>query len=184
MKNQSCIESERQIALRIKLLILDVDGVLTDGGIITGSTAEGMRLELKTFNSQDGLGLRLVKSCGIELAIVSGRVSLATKYRAKELGISECHQDSSGIKLPIVEQILRKKDYGWDSVCMIGDDLVDLSILQKSALPVAVANAVPEIKNACKWVTNSVGGSGAVREVCERLIKARGQWDEALEDYC
>ncbi|MEO2157739.1 MAG: HAD hydrolase family protein [bacterium] len=166
------------------MLILDVDGVLTNGGIVTGSTDEGVLLELKIFNSQDGLGLRLVRNCGIELAIVSGRESMATKYRAKELGISECHQDPSGIKLPIVEQILLQKDYGWNSVCMIGDDLVDLPILQKAALPVAVANAVPEIKDVCKLITDSPGGSGAVREVCEWLIKARDQWDKVLDDFC
>ena len=184
MKNQIFTPSEKKLASRIKLLILDVDGVLTNGGIVTGSTDEGMPLELKMFNSQDGLGLRLVKNCGIELAIVSGRESMATTYRAKELGISECHQDPSGIKLPIVEQMLLQKDYGWNSVCMIGDDLVDLPILQKAALPVAVANAVPEIKDVCKWITDSPGGSGAVREVCEWLIKARGQWNKILDDFC
>ena len=183
MKDPELIADERKIASKIKLLILDVDGVLTDGGIVVGRTSDGREVELKRFNSQDGLGLKLIKRCGIEIAIVSGRVSSATTYRAAELGIVECHQEASGIKLPIVEQLLKERSYGWESVCMIGDDLVDLPVLEKSGLPVAVANAVPEIKSICKWITEVPGGDGAVREICEKLIKAKGKWGEILNDY-
>ncbi len=174
---------DQEIASIIELFILDVDGVLTDGGIVSGRTSDGKEIELKRFNSQDGLGLRLIKECGIEIAIVSGRESAATTQRARELGILECHQDPSGIKLPIVEKILSERPYGWESVCMVGDDLVDIPVLAKSALPVAVANAVPEVKSICTWVTEASGGAGAVREVCEKLIKARGAWKELIGDY-
>ena len=183
MKDPELTAEEREVASRIKLLILDVDGVLTDGGIIVGHTSDGRDVELKRFNSLDGMGLKLIKHCSIEVAIVSGRVSSATTYRAKELGIVECHQEASGIKLPIVEKLLKERSYGWESVCMIVDDLVDLSVVERAGLPVAVANAVPEVKSICKWITEVPGGHGAVREICEKLIKARGMWDEILNDY-
>ena len=183
MTGENIALEDREIASKIKLLILDVDGVLTDGGIITGCTSEGAHVELKRFNSQDGLGLKLIKKLGIEVAIVSGRESSATTFRARELGINECHQIPSGIKLPAVERLLGERDYSWESVCMVGDDLVDLPVLIKAALPIAVANAIPEIKRVSKWTTRASGGEGAVREVCERLIKAKGAWPEVLDYF-
>jgi 3-deoxy-D-manno-octulosonate 8-phosphate phosphatase (KDO 8-P phosphatase) len=171
------------VARRIRLVILDVDGVLTDAGLYLGADAEGGRVELKRFDIQDGLGIRLLADAGIRVAVVSGRESSATALRARELGIEECHQDAGARKLPVVEEIMARLDVAWDEVAMVGDDLPDLPLLRRVALPVAVANAVKEVRDAAHWITGREGGHGAVREFCRALLEARGDWDATVEAY-
>jgi 3-deoxy-D-manno-octulosonate 8-phosphate phosphatase (KDO 8-P phosphatase) len=170
------------LAARIRLVILDVDGVLTDAGVYMGMLPGGEPLELKRFDIQDGLGLRLLEEAGVPAVVVSGRVSPATSLRMKELGL-EVHQDPGARKLPIVERILRERDLEWDAVAMVADDLPDLPILRRCGLPVAVANAVPEVVRVARWCTERPGGRGAVREFACALLQARGSWDETVERY-
>ncbi len=172
-----------EVALRIRLVILDVDGVLTDAGVFLGAGAGGERIEFKRFDIQDGLGLRLLQDEGITVALVSGRPSSATTLRARELGIEECHQDAGARKLPVVLELLERRGVGWDEVAMVGDDLPDIPVLERVGLPVAVANAVPEVRARARWITTLAGGSGAVREFAEALLQARDAWDGRVEAY-
>ena len=173
----------RDVAERIRLIGLDVDGVLTDGGIYLAAGTDGERIEAKRFHIMDGLGIRLLRDSGIEVAIVTGRVSDAVRLRAEELGISECHQDASAAKLPIVEALLRRRGLSWAEIAFMGDDLPDLPVLRRAGLPVAVANAAPEVHAAAAWVARRSGGQGAVRELAEALLHARGVWTDAVARY-
>ena len=171
------------VARRIRLVLLDVDGVLTDGGLYIGVSAEGERVEMKRFHVQDGLGVRLLKEAGLEVAAVSGRPSAATEVRARELGIEEIHQDRDGHKLPVIQSILERKGHTWGEAAHLADDLADVPVLRNVALPVAVANAVPEVHREALWCTREPGGHGAVREFARRLLMARGEWDGVVKDY-
>lgn len=171
------------LARRVRLVIFDVDGVLTDAGVYMGVTESGESVELKRFNIQDGLGLKMLQWAGLEVAIVSGRVSEATRLRAEELGVEECHQDAGARKLPAVQGILDRKGIAWDEVAMLADDLPDLAVFRKVGLPAAVANAVPHIADMAVWRTGLRGGEGAAREFCDALLEARGELEEAVERY-
>ena len=173
-----------QVAGRIRLVILDVDGVLTDGGVYVGAQPGQDPIELKRFDIQDGLGVKMLRWSGIEVAIVSGRVSEATAWRAQELGIDECHQDPDAKKLPVVQKLLDDRGLGWEVAAMVADDLADLPILERVALPVAVSNAVPEVHAVSRWTTEARGGQGAVREFARALLTARGEWDGLVREYC
>jgi len=173
-----------QVAGRIQLVVLDVDGVLTDGGVYVGARPGQEDIELKRFDIQDGLGIKMLGWAGIEVAIVSGRISEATTIRAAELGIDECHQDPGAKKLPLVQKLLDDRGLGWDAAAMVGDDLPDLPILERVALPVAVSNAVPEVHAVSRWTTEASGGRGAVREFARALLMARGEWERLVREYC
>ena len=170
------------LARRIKLVGLDVDGVLTDAGVYIGQI-EGQRVEFKRFDIQDGLGVMLLRRAGIAVAIVSGRHSDATTLRARELNVDELVQDNDARKLPAFEAILNRRALDWDACAFVGDDLADLPVLKRVALPVAVANAVPDVHALARYVTRAVGGQGAVREVAEVILRARGDWDALVADY-
>jgi 3-deoxy-D-manno-octulosonate 8-phosphate phosphatase (KDO 8-P phosphatase) len=172
-----------EVAKRIGLVVLDVDGVLTDGGVYMGGQRHNPDLELKRFDIQDGLGIRFLQWAGIEVAIVSGRVSRATKMRARELDIKECHQDGGAQKVRAIQGILKRKGLEWDQVAMLADDLPDLAVLRRAGLPAVVANATEEVLNVAAWQGRRRGGHGAVREFCEALLKARGVWEELVEGY-
>ena len=172
------------MASRIRLVVLDVDGVLTDGGIYVGAQAGQDPIEFKRFDVQDGLGVKMLRWAKIEVAIVSGRISEATTWRAAELGIDECHQDPGAKKLSIVQKLLDDRGYGWEDAAMVGDDLADLPVLERVALPVAVSNAVPEVHAVSSWATEASGGRGAVREFARTLLTARGEWDRLVREYC
>jgi 3-deoxy-D-manno-octulosonate 8-phosphate phosphatase (KDO 8-P phosphatase) len=174
----------RDVALRIRLVILDVDGVLTDAGVYLGELPDGSSTELKRFDIQDGLGVKLMIESGVEVAIVSGRVSPATEIRARQIGVDECHQDGNAEKMRLVRGIMRRRGIDWDEIAMLGDDLPDLPVLRKVGLPVAVANATPEVLAVARWRTVRKGGHGAVREFCQALLEARGEWDDLVEAYC
>lgn len=171
------------LARAVRLVVLDVDGVLTDGGVYVGMTASHEVVELKRFDIQDGLGVKMLQRAGIEVALVSGRVSEATSLRAAELGITECHQDAGARKLPIVRDLLARKGLAWSDVAMVADDLADLPVFVRAGLRVAVANAVPEVTQVAHWCTKAGGGRGAAREFSRALLSARGEWERLVDEY-
>ena len=173
---------DRAGAARVRLVVLDVDGVLTDNGVFIGA-ASGERVEFKRFDIQDGLGLALLRLAGLEVAVVSGRVSDATGLRMKELGIAEVVQDDGARKLPALRRILASRGLDWAAVCYVGDDLADVPVMRRVGVPIAVQNAVPEVKALARFVTERRGGDGAVREAIEMLLRARGEWDAAVQRY-
>jgi 3-deoxy-D-manno-octulosonate 8-phosphate phosphatase (KDO 8-P phosphatase) len=173
---------DAEAARRVKLVGFDVDGVLTDGGVYLGAVA-GRRLEFKRYDIQDGIGMHFLARAGIRLAIVTGRVSESVRHRAKELGIKDVAQDSDAMKLAGLRTILEKRKIDVVDVAFVGDDFPDLPILRVVGMPVAVGNAVPEIRDACSVRLTRHGGRGAIREFAEMLLKARGQWDEAWNGY-
>lgn len=170
------------LARKIRLVGLDVDGVLTDGGVYIGRI-QGERVEFKRFDIQDGLGVMLLRRAGIAVAMVSGRHSEATTLRAQELGVDELVQDSAARKLPAFEAILERRSIDWSECAFVGDDLADVPLLKRVALPVAVANAVPEAHALARYVTRAGGGQGAVREAAEVILRARGVWESLIGDY-
>lgn len=171
-----------ELAEGIRLVVLDVDGVLTDGGILLGATEEGTPVELKRFEITDGTGIRLLRDAGITVALVTGRSSHAVRLRAAELGIDECHQGAEG-KGSKVSEMLGRLGIGWDQTAFVGDDLIDLPVLRRVGLPAAVANAAAEVRAQSRWVARRRGGEGAVREFAEALLRARGSWSEAVARY-
>jgi 3-deoxy-D-manno-octulosonate 8-phosphate phosphatase (KDO 8-P phosphatase) len=166
----------------IRLVLLDVDGVLTDNGVYIGATESGEPVEVKRFHVRDGLGIKLLQWAGLEVGLVSGRISKGTAIRAAELGIA-CHQDNGGYKLAAVEALLRQRGIEWQQVAFMGDDLPDLAVMSRVGLPITVADAVPEIRRTAAWTAELSGGHGAVREMAEALLRARGQWDATIDDY-
>lgn len=167
-----------RIAKQIKLLALDVDGVLTDGGIILDNEEN----EYKSFHVRDGHGIVMLKHAGIRVAIITGRGSKVVDRRAKELGITEVYQKYHK-KVVAYEELLQKFGMGDEEVAYVGDDVVDIPLLKRVGLPVAVADAVDEAKEAALLITAARGGRGAVREVCDLLLKAKGAWDSLLDEY-
>ncbi len=168
-------------ARRIRLVGIDVDGTLTDGGLYIGTEAGG-RVELKRFDILDGLGIVLLRMVGLPVLIATGRTSDAARLRAEELQV-EYVSDPVGHKLPGVEAAMRRHGVAWDAVAFIGDDLPDVPILRRAGLPVVVANAVPEARALARHTTDAPGGRGAVREFAETLLRARGEWDAVLGRY-
>ncbi len=162
----------------VTTVILDVDGVLTDGGIYYDPTGR----EIKRFHVADGLGMELLRHAGIRVVILSGRVSEALTRRAAELRVAECYQGVRDKKAHI-----EKLRQGWqaskDELLYVGDDLNDLPAFEAVGVRVAVANAVAEIKAQAHHTTSASGGNGAVREVCEWLLKAQGRWEQAIDAY-
>jgi 3-deoxy-D-manno-octulosonate 8-phosphate phosphatase (KDO 8-P phosphatase) len=171
-----------EVARRIRLIGLDVDGVLTDGGIYLGSVGE-TPLELKRYDIQDGLGIHLLRRAGLRVAIVTGRVSESVKLRARELEIEDVAQDASARKLPAFMSMLDRHNLQPAEAAFLGDDFPDLPVLRIVGLPVAVGNAVPEIRAACSLRLTKSGGAGAVREFAELLLKARGEWKTVSDAY-
>ncbi|MDW8105258.1 MAG: HAD-IIIA family hydrolase [Armatimonadota bacterium] len=175
----SLLETGLQERLQaVKAVILDVDGVLTDGSIYYDHTGR----EMKRFHVADGLGIELLKHAGLRVAILSGRVSEAIARRAAELKIAESYQGVRDKKAQI-EKLRQQWEMKADELLYVGDDLNDLPAFEAVGVRVAVANAVAELKERAHYVTQTPGGSGAVREVCEWLLKARGEWDKAVEEY-
>lgn len=170
------------IARRIRLLALDVDGVLTANDSWIGELA-GERIEFKRFDIQDGFGLRLLHAAGIDVAWVTGRESPSTRLRAAELDVATVVTVSPDQKVRAFETILAEKGLAWDEVAFVGDDIADLPILERVALPIAVANARPEVKSVCRYVTDVAGGYGAIREVVDRLLKSRGEFDAVVARF-
>lgn len=165
-------------AKKIKMMVMDVDGVLTDGSILFASG----RQEIKAFFVHDGLGLRMAHRAGIVTALISARESAMVIRRAAELQIPEVHQRIEH-KVPVWETLLKKYQLLPENVAMVGDDLSDLPLLQRAGLSVAVANAVEEVKGRVDYVTRLPGGRGAVREAVELVLRAQGRYEEELKRY-
>lgn len=171
-----------EVARRIKIVGLDVDGVLTDGGIYLGSVGESPH-EFKRYDIQDGLGIHLLRRAGLRVAFVTGRVSESVRLRARELDIEDVAQDPSAQKLPAFLNILDRRGIQPSEAAFLGDDLPDLPVLRAVGLPVAVANAVAEVRAVCPLRLSRPGGSGAVREFAELLLKSRGEWKAVCDAY-
>ena len=164
--------------LKIKAVLMDVDGVLTDGRIVFGSSGD----ELKFFDVQDGLGLVMLQRSGFKTAWVSSRKSKIVQRRAKDLSIHKVFENTSD-KLKVCRKLEGKFKVQPEEICFIGDDLVDLEAMKRVGLAIAVGNAVPEVKEVAHYVTERKGGSGAVREVADLLIKTQSKWDQAVQVY-
>ena len=171
-----------QLASRIKLLLMDVDGVLTDGRLYNVPGPDGQMVETKGFDSQDGIALQWLSWKGIKSGVISGRVSPATVERARQTRITYVYQGHTE-KIPIFEEILKDAKVDSTEVAYIGDDLTDAIVMRRVGLPVATANAREEVKRHACYVTTQPGGQGAVREVIELILKAQGVWDEILKKY-
>ncbi len=162
----------------IRAVILDVDGVLTDGGIIIGDDGA----EMKRFHAHDGAGIKYLLRSGIQVALLSGRRCEAVERRARELGIAHIRQGAKD-KLPVYEELLTELGLPDEAVCYVGDDLTDIPVLRRAGVAVAVASARPEVRAVADEVTEAPGGQGAVRELAERLLKAQGKWETILARY-
>lgn len=163
---------------KIKLLVLDVDGVLSDGRIIFGHDGELM----KNFNSQDGLGITVAHKAGIRTAIITGRESQIVHLRGSELKIADIYQGAMN-KVEALLELIAKYNVTLEEVAYVGDDLNDLPVIVRVGLACAVANAVPEVKNYAHLVTDHYGGQGAVREVIEFILKTQGKWESIVQAY-
>jgi 3-deoxy-D-manno-octulosonate 8-phosphate phosphatase (KDO 8-P phosphatase) len=162
----------------IKLLIMDVDGVHTDGGIMINDDG----IESKRFDVQDGHGIKMLHCAGYKTAIISGRETKSTIVRANQLGIEYVYQNCAQ-KLPVFEKLLAETGFNADEAAYIGDDVIDIPLIKRAGFGVAVANAVDELKQHADFVTKKSGGQGAVREVVEYLLKATGKWEKQMECY-
>ena len=163
---------------RIKLLLLDVDGVMTDGQIVYDSQG----IESKAFDVKDGHGLKLLQRAGIEVGIITGRQSTVVQRRAQELGIELVYQNAKNKLKPFLE-ILEQLDMKSEQVAYVGDDVVDLPILIRVGFAATVADAVDDVKAHVDYITNRPGGRGAVREICDLILKQTGRWEEQTDRY-
>jgi 3-deoxy-D-manno-octulosonate 8-phosphate phosphatase (KDO 8-P phosphatase) len=172
----------QQRAARIRLLLMDVDGVLTDGRLFNVPGPDGKMAETKGFDSQDGIALQWLSWNGIATGVISGRVSPATEERARQVKMTYVYQGHID-KVPILEEIRAAAGIALDEIAYAGDDLTDIVVMRRVGLAIAVANARPEVKRAAHHITTASGGSGAIREVCEMLLQAQGHWADILKKY-
>jgi len=162
----------------VRLLILDVDGVMTDGKIIIDDLGN----EAKHFNVRDGHGIKMLMRYGIDVVLLTGRRSAVVEHRAKDLGIDEVHQGAHD-KLGILETILQKKSLRYENIAFVGDDIVDIPVLKRVGFSVAVSDASEYVKKCVDFITKKTGGDGAVREVCELILQAQNKWDGVATRY-
>jgi 3-deoxy-D-manno-octulosonate 8-phosphate phosphatase (KDO 8-P phosphatase) len=163
---------------KVKVLILDVDGVLTDGRIILSDDGQ----ETKCFNVRDGHGLKLIRRAGIEVIFLTGRTSKVVELRARELGVEKVYQGSLD-KLSVFNDILASAGLVPEQVAYMGDDIVDMPVLRRAGFSITVCDAHDEVLGAVDLVTKNAGGRGAVREVCEMILKTQGIWEELMDRY-
>ena len=163
---------------KIRLLLLDVDGIMTDGRIVINNHG----VETKSFDVRDGHGLKLLQRTGLKIGIITGRESEVVRFRARELGIDILHQGSRN-KLEPYFEVIEELGLRDEEVAYMGDDLVDLPILRRVGFAVTVADAVEELKPLVHYVTACRGGRGAVREVCDLIMKTTGRWSEVTDRY-
>jgi 3-deoxy-D-manno-octulosonate 8-phosphate phosphatase (KDO 8-P phosphatase) len=165
-------------AKKIKLLLLDVDGVLTDGRIIYDSRGR----DLKFFDVHDGLGVYVLRKAGIKTILITAKDSKTIRFRAQDMQVEAIFKNISP-KSAILDKILKTYKVDTSEICFVGDDLVDLCLMKRVGLPIAVSNASSDIKEAASYVTSKDGGRGAVREIAELILKSQGKWDEVLKTY-
>jgi 3-deoxy-D-manno-octulosonate 8-phosphate phosphatase (KDO 8-P phosphatase) len=167
-------------AAQIKLILMDVDGTMTDGAVTLLSQTDGSALEIKTFDAHDGQGLTLARTAGIRTGCITGRESAALLQRAHEMRMDYVYMKIP-VKMPAYEEILRKAELPDSAVAFIGDDLPDIPLLRRAGLAVAVGDAVPEVRKIAHYTTKALAGHGAVREAIELVLKSRGIWEEMIE---
>lgn len=172
----------RDRASKIKLLLMDVDGVLTDGHLINVPGPDGKMVETKLFDSQDGIALRWLTWFDIQTGVISGRDSPATVERARQVGMTYIYQGHHE-KIPIIDEILAKSKIAPEQIAYAGDDLTDVVVMRRVGFGIATANARPEVKKSAHYVTQASGGAGAIREVCELLLESQGHWQDILRKY-
>jgi 3-deoxy-D-manno-octulosonate 8-phosphate phosphatase (KDO 8-P phosphatase) len=173
----------RERLAAVRLLAMDVDGVLTDGTILWSARPQGgPLLESKAFSVKDGLGLSLARVAGLQVAWITGRTSHVVERRAVELGVTELHQWARHKGL-VLEEIKNRHALSAAAVAFVGDDLNDVPAFQASGLRIAVADAAPELQAMAHWVTRAPGGRGAIREVVEAILRAQGRWDEIVTRF-
>jgi YrbI family 3-deoxy-D-manno-octulosonate 8-phosphate phosphatase len=167
---------DRATAAPIRAILSDVDGVMTDGRIIYDNSG----VETKCFHVRDGLGIKLWQRAGFNFAIITSRTSDIVRHRAAELGVGTVRQGVAD-KWSAASEILQSLNITPDETCYVGDDLPDLAVMRRVALPVAVADAAEDVRRAARWITRQSGGEGAVRELIERLLKAKAQWEDFVD---
>jgi 3-deoxy-D-manno-octulosonate 8-phosphate phosphatase (KDO 8-P phosphatase) len=172
----------QQRAAKIRLLLMDVDGVLTDGLLYNVPAPDGHIVETKGFNAQDGIALQWLAWNGIHTGVISGRVSKAMEVRAAQVGMTYVYQGHIE-KLPILEEIMGRSSLPLEDIAYAGDDLTDVPLLRRVGLAFATANARPEVKRSAHYVTAEAGGAGAVREMAEILLQAQDYWNDVLKKY-
>ncbi|MBM3336067.1 HAD hydrolase family protein [Candidatus Sumerlaeota bacterium] len=170
-------EQLRQALARIRLLVLDVDGVMSDAGIFLGTNEE-----VKRYDSRDGVGTKYLIRNGVTVAVITGRESVSVTRRCAELGITHVYQRQTQ-KLPAFLSLVEQVGVAAEETAVMGDDLADLPMMRRAGLAVAVANAAEEVRQRADWVTRAAGGHGAIREVAEAILKAKGQWESLVERY-
>jgi len=167
-----------KLAKKIKLIIFDVDGVLTDGGLYFAEDGS----EIKRFNALDGHGIKMLKDNGVEVAVISARNTKSVEYRMKNLGIKHFYQGQSD-KAVAFNALLKTLNVSVDEVAYVGDDVIDLPVMTKVGFAIAVANAHDLVKQHAHLTTDKIGGHGAVREVCDFILRAQGNFDKAMAPY-
>ena len=167
-------------AARIKVLLMDVDGTMTDGGVILASQADGSAFEIKRFDAHDGQGLTLAHTAGLKTGCITGRESPALLRRAREMKMDYVYMKIP-LKIPAYEEILAKAGVSDLEVAFVGDDLPDIPLLKRAGLAVAVGDAVPEVKKIAHYTTKAHAGRGAIREAIELILKSKGIWHELID---
>ena len=167
-------------AAQIKVILMDVDGTMTDGSVTLLSQPDGSALEIKTFDAHDGQGLTLAHTAGLRTGCITGRESAALLRRAREMKIEFVYMKQA-VKMPAYEEILLKAGVSDSAVAYVGDDLPDIPLLRRAGLAVAVGDAVPEVKKAAHYTTQAAAGHGALREAIELVLKSKGIWEELID---
>jgi 3-deoxy-D-manno-octulosonate 8-phosphate phosphatase (KDO 8-P phosphatase) len=167
-------------AAKIKVMLMDVDGTLTDGSVTLLSQPDGSALEIKTFDAHDGQGMSLAHTAGLRMGVITGRESAALRRRMKELSVEFVYEKQPH-KIPAYEEILKKAGVAEDEVAYLGDDLPDLMVMRRVGLAVAVGDATPEVRRAAHYTTMRSGGRGAARELVELILKSKGMWDKMID---
>jgi len=167
-------------AAQIELLLMDVDGTMTDGSVTLLSQADGTALEIKTFDAHDGQGLTLAQTAGLRTGCITGRESAALLRRAHEMKMEFIYMKQP-VKMPAYEEILEKAGVSDSAVAYIGDDLPDIPLMRRAGLAVAVGNAVREVKDAAHYTTKALPGHGAVREAVELILRSKGMWEAMMD---
>ena len=171
--------SLKKRAKQIKILLMDVDGTITNGGVTLLSMPDGSAMEIKTFDAHDGQGMTLAHTAGIRTGVITGRESAALRRRCKEMSI-EFGYEKQPHKIPAYEEILAKAGVPESAVAYLGDGVPDLTVMRRAGLAVAVGDAVAEVKKAAHYTTKAIGGKGAVRELVELILKSQGIWEEMI----
>jgi 3-deoxy-D-manno-octulosonate 8-phosphate phosphatase (KDO 8-P phosphatase) len=167
-------------AAQIKLILMDVDGTMTDGSVTLLSQPDGTALEVKTFDAHDGQGLTLAQTAGLRTGCITGRESAALLRRAHEMKMEFIYMKQA-VKMPAYEEIVQKAGVPDSAVAFIGDDLPDIPVMRRVGLAVAVGDAVPEVKEAAHYTTKAFGGAGAIREAVELVLKSKGIWEAMID---